>query len=242
MRTLKRYSIVLIVVAFVGCDNEDAFDCIKTVGDINHHELDLEGFNKIELIGDIQLYIENSETQSVLLATGDNLFPKIDLEVVDGQLTISDNNKCTWARDYGNTVVTVKSNGISLIKNSGSRDVVSIGTYNIDKELYLISQNASGDYYLDVSGNYLNISSNKVSNFEITGSLEKLYVGFYSGHGRFEGQNLTANTVSIFHRGANDILVKPTLLLDGSIESFGDIVVYGQPEVVDIEYNGKSVV
>ena len=95
---------------------------------------------------------------------------------------------------------------------------------------------------MDVSGDHLKISSNKVSNFYIQGQLSNLTVGFYSGQGRFEGENLVVNSVNVFHRGSNDIIVKPMQSLSGSIESYGNIVVHGVPDVVDIEYNGTGQV
>ncbi|MDH5365796.1 MAG: DUF2807 domain-containing protein [Cyclobacteriaceae bacterium] len=237
-----RYIVLLITVSFWGCDNENAFDCVKTVGDFSTYEIALPSFTEIEIIGDISLQIENSIEQSVSLTTGQNLYPKIDLKVVDGKLTVADNNDCSWVRKYGNTTLHIKSNNITSIKNSGSRNVNSIGTYNIANNLYLISKNASGDYYLDVTGRELRISSNKVSNFYINGSIEKLFVGFYSGQGRFEGTDLIANNVNIFHRGSNDMMVNPQLLLTGSIEAFGNLIVTNVPDSVNIIQNGPGQV
>lgn len=242
MNALKRYFILLIIPAFAGCDDENAFDCVKTVGSITSYELKVSEISAVEVIGDIQVTIENGVEQRITLTTGENLYPKIDFEVIDGKLFVTDNNKCSWVRKYGNSKLIIKSDNIASIKNSGSRDVRSVGTYNFTGELTLTSQNTSGDYHLNVNGGQLNISSNKVSNFYITGNLNQLNVGFYSGQGRFEGKNLTVNSVNVFHRGSNDIIVNPVHSLSGSIESYGNIVVYGMPDAVEIEQNGVGQV
>lgn len=240
MTILKRYTFLLFIILLISCNDENAFDCVKTVGNTSTYTIDLPSFNEIEIIGDIQLYLENSTDQIVSLTTGENLFPKINFEVVDGLLTVSDNNRCNWARKYGNTILTIKSNNITAIKNSGSRDINTIGTYNYSGKFTLTSVNASGDYYLNIKGDMLRISSNKVSNFYINGTVDDLFVGFYSGQGRFEGEKLYATSVKLFHRGSNDIIVKPLETLTGSIESFGNIVVHGQPSLVDVEQNGEG--
>lgn len=242
MTRLKRYFILVIIGSFLGCDNENAIDCLKTVGDFTTYEIEHSAFTEIEINGDIALNIENSIEQSVSLTTGQNLYPKIDFVIVDGKLTISDNNDCSWVRKYGNTTLHIKSNNITSIRNNGSRDVNSVGIYNIENSLFLFSKNASGDYYLDVTGRELKISSNKVSNFYINGSIEKLFVGFYSGQGRFEGADLMVNNINIFHRGSNDMIVYPQLLLTGSIEAFGNLIVMNGPDSVNIIRNGSGQV
>jgi len=238
----KRYIsyIILLSILLISCDDENAFDCVKKVGDISTYEIILPEFNKIEIIGDITLNIENDINQSVSLSTGQNLYPKIDFEVVDGKLTVSDKNYCTWVREYGNTTLHIKSNNITSIKNSGSRSVNSVGVYTIDNSLTLFSKNASGDYYMDVAGKELKVSSNKISNFYINGEIEKLFVGFYSGQGRFEGANLITKNIKVFHRGSNDIIINPQLLLTGSIEAFGNLIVMNTPDSINIVKNGKG--
>lgn len=242
MKTIKQYLFLSTLFLFLGCDDENSFDCFKTVGDIQTYTVELPDFNEVEIIGDIELYIENSITQEVSITTGQNLYPKIKFTVENGRLTISDDNKCIWARKYNNTSVTIKTNNLTEIKNSGSRDVHSIGTYNIDTELFLFTKNAGGDYYLDVSGNQLRVSNNKTSNYFITGSIQKLMVGFFSGHGRFEGAKLNANTVDVFQRGSNDIMVKPKEYLHVKVESFGNVLVYNKPLTEEIELNGQGKV
>jgi len=82
-----------------------------------------------------------------------------------------------------------------------------------------------------------------VSSFYITGQTENLYIGFFSGSGRFEGENLTAQNVEVFHRGSNNIIVNPQLSITGALYSTGDLVSVNRPETVEVEefYTGRLI-
>ncbi len=66
--------------------------------------------------------------------------------------------------------------------------------------------------------------SNNLSFYYIDGVVETLYVGFYSGSGRFEAENLIAQNVIIFHRGTNDVIVNPQQSLTGELRGTGDLI------------------
>ena len=70
-----------------------------------------------------------------------------------------------------------------------------------------------------------------------------MFVGFFSGSGRFEGENLIAQNVEISHRGSNDMIVNPILSLTGIIRGTGDVIVINQPPLVDVEeiYIGELI-
>ena len=60
---------------------------------------------------------------------------------------------------------------------------------------------------------------------------------------RFEGENLIAQNVSVFHRGTNDMIVNPQQSITGSILSTGNVISVNQPPIVDVEevFNGRLI-
>ncbi|MCK5400371.1 MAG: DUF2807 domain-containing protein, partial [Flavobacteriaceae bacterium] len=100
-----------------------------------------------------------------------------------------------------------------------------------------------GDFRLDVNLITLRIVTNNISTFYITGQTENLNVGFFAGAGRFEGENLIAQNVNIFHRGSNDMIVNPQESLTGELRSTGDLISVNQPPVVTVEqfYTGRLI-
>ena len=98
-----------------------------------------------------------------------------------------------------------------------------------------------GDFKLQVNTQNLRVVGNNISSFYISGVTQKLYVGFFSGTGRFEGGDLIAQEVDVYHRGTNDILVNPQVSITGEIRSTGDVIAFNQPATISVEefYNGR---
>ena len=81
------------------------------------------------------------------------------------------------------------------------------------------------------------------STFYIDGSVEFLFVGFFSGSGRFESADLIAQNVDVNHRGSNDMVVNPQLTLTGVLRGTGNLISVNEPPVVDVErlYTGQLI-
>ncbi|HBS12282.1 MAG TPA: DUF2807 domain-containing protein, partial [Flavobacteriaceae bacterium] len=54
---------------------------------------------------------------------------------------------------------------------------------------------------------------------------------FYAGVGKFNGENLMAQNVNLFHRGINEIIVSPTQQLTGEIRSSGNVISVNKPPI-----------
>jgi hypothetical protein len=80
-----------------------------------------------------------------------------------------------------------------------------------------------------------------LSFFYLDGPVENLFVGFYSGSGRFEGENLVVQNADIYHRGSNDMVVNPQLSLTGQLLGTGNLISVNEPPLVDVEriYTGQ---
>ena len=77
----------------------------------------------------------------------------------------------------------------------------------------------------------------------MSGQTNNLIVNFYEGNGRFMGENLNAKEVKIFHRGTNDIIVKPIDLITGKLYSTGNLILKNTPPIVDVQqyYQGRVI-
>ncbi len=85
--------------------------------------------------------------------------------------------------------------------------------------------------------------SNNISSFYISGQVVDLFIGFYSGAGRFEGENLEAQNIDVYHRGSNDMVVNPQQSLTGELRGTGDLISLNSPPIVEIEqlYTGQLI-
>jgi len=232
---MRSYLTILVIVIFTSCNDEGAPGCFKTTGDILEYNIELEEFTSIDVRNNFNVTIEQGSVQRVKLTSGANLRGNISLEVMGDELIIQENSKCDWVRDYGNFNVHIVTPQLSQIRSSGGGVISSKGTLQFNNRLVLISELFTADFRLDVDLPGLVITNNDLSNYLITGEVSKLNVGFYAGDGRFDGSDLVAETVVVFQRGTNDMIVNATQSLTGEIRSTGNVIYCQEPPILDVQ-------
>ncbi|WP_281846864.1 head GIN domain-containing protein [Olleya namhaensis] len=234
---MKKILLILTTVFLLGCNSENAPDCFQSAGDIIQQDIEVDLFTKILVYQNVELFVEQGLTQKVVLETGENLLNDTQVYVENGQLILKDNNGCNLTRDYGVTKVYVTTPNLTEIRNSSAFDVNSIGMLNFS-ELRLLSEDYNGEYYnvgnfnLEVNCTNLAVVINNVTTNILVGSTQNLSVNHASGDGRFEGRNLIAQNVTIYHRGSNDIIVNPQVSLIANLVSTGDVIAVNTPSTV----------
>ena len=247
---MKRIFILVFLVGLIGCNSDSAWDCIKTEGSITQESLVLPGFTKIETGKGVQLIVEQGVEQKVILETGENLRSDVKVYVKDSVLHAEETFSCNYVRDYAVTKIFVTSPNITQIRNGSAFTVESSGVLSYPN-LSLLSEDSdiqgdiytNGDFKLQLDVENLSIVSNNISNFYITGTAEKAFVGFYSGSGRFEGKNLIVQELRIYQRSTNKMFVNPQQSIKGEIRGIGDVISYYQPALVEVEeyYTGELI-
>lgn len=233
----------------VACNSEDASDCFQTEGNLLQQEVTVTAFERILVNRDIELIVKEGLEYSVIIETGENLLNDVLAIVVDNQLQLTDNNSCNYVRDYDITKVYVTTPNLKEIRNSSQYEVSSDGVLTFP-ELSLISEDFNapgsftvGDFRLQVAIEDLDIVSNNISSFYISGTVSNLDIGFFSGAGRFEGENLIAQKVNVYHRGSNDMIVNPQVSLSGELRGTGDLISVNEPATINVEqfYTGMLI-
>ena len=235
-----RHTLFVTVSAFLfGCDSENSFDCTRTAGSTVQKEINVPSFDRILVNENLQLVIRQDTTYSVVVETGSNLVNDVTAEVLGGRLVLTNAVTCNWIRDYGDTRVFVTAPNITEIRSSTQWDVRSEGTLSY-LSLAIISENfnmdsvASGNFYLTLHTETFNVLFNNLSNCFVSGNTVDLRVNFPGGNGRFEGAELSAERVSVFHRGSNDMIVNPLQRIEGEIFGPGHVRAVNRPEEVEV--------
>jgi hypothetical protein len=245
---MKRLIYSLLVLVFA-CNSEDANDCFQTSGDIIQETVDISNFERILVNRDVELIIKDAPDYKVTIETGENLINDVKAEFIGNQLVLTDSNSCNYVRDHGITKVYVEAPNLTEIRTSSQYDISSDGVLNYES-LILYSEDFNGgseftvgDFRLTVNAVNLDIYSNNLSFYYIDGEVEELFIGFYSGAGRFEAESLIAENISVYHRGSNDMIVNPQLSLTGELRGTGNLISVNQPEVVEVEriYTGQLI-
>lgn len=244
-----RKLIYILTVIIFSCDSEDANNCIQTAGNIIQSEVEVADFERILVNRDIELIITEAPEYKVTIETGENLINDVKAEVMGNRLVLTDNNTCNYVRDYGITKVYVEAPNITEIRNSSqyevsSNSVIRYPTLNLISEDF--NENIEftvGDYNLTIDNQNLGITSNGLASFYMDGSTENLNVNFFAGDGRFEGEDLVAQAVTIYHRGSNDMIVNPIESLSVELRGTGNVIATNEPPIVQLEqfYIGQLI-
>ncbi len=246
---MKKIIYIVITTLCFACDSENANDCFQTSGSLIQQEVEVTNFEKILVNRDVELILKQDDEHTVIIETGENLINDVTVEVVGNELQLTDDNNCNFVRDFGITKIYVTAPNIREIRSSTQYDISSDGILNYE-ELVLLSEDFSapdsftvGDFRLIVDTERLRITANNISSFYISGQTENLNVGFFAGSGRFEGENLIAQSVIISHRGSNDMIVNPQQSLRGLLRGTGDLISVNEPPIVDVEqlYTGRLI-
>lgn len=248
---MKKIIYILVTLVLISCNGENVPDCLQNAGPIVQRDVSVATFDKITVFERIELIIKDEPDQKITVETGEYLLNEIEVKVEDGRLTLRNNNGCNLTRDYGITKVYVSSPNLTAIRQSSGLTVSSDGVLNYDS-FTLLSEDfnapdglyhTDGDFDLQVNSNSITIVTNDITNIFMSGSVENISIRFFSGDGRFEGQDLIAQNVDFYHRGSNDIIIDPQQSLTGDILSTGDVISLNQPPVVEVveHYTGRLI-
>ncbi|WP_456420537.1 head GIN domain-containing protein [Lutibacter sp.] len=237
---MKKLAYISCFILLISCNKENVNNCLQTAGEIVQQEITVDTFDKILVNKRVELIITDGPIQKVVIETGKNLLPDIEVKVENKQLILTNNNTCNIFRDYGLTKIHVTSPNINTIRNASEQRVISNGTLTYPL-LYLRSSGekkkflATGDWHLTIENEKVIVWGNGVANFYINGSSNNLDIGFTDGDTRFEGENFIVQNIDVKNVSSNDIIIYPVQSLTGSIHSVGDVISYNKPPIVDVE-------
>lgn len=247
---IKKLTYLIVIISMLSCSSEDANDCFQNAGTTIQKTIMVSDFERILVNRNVELILKEAPNFSVIIETGENLINDVEAIVIDKQLQLIDNNTCNLVRDYGTTKMYVTAPDLKEIRSSTQFDVSSNGVLNFT-DLTLVSENSNqteaftiGDFRMQLNTTNLFVVANNLSSFYISGTTENAVIGFYSGIGRFEGRNLIAQNVRIYHRGSNDIIVNPIQELKGDLYGTGDLISVQTPPLVEVvqHYQGRLII
>ena len=247
---MKKIILLLsVLITFVSCEKPS--ECVESTGDMTSRTVAVSPFTRIKAYRGIAIEITQGPDYSLRIESGKNLIDNIEVTQVDNQIILKDNTTCNWLRDYGQTTIYITAPNIEEIYSKTDRDIRSNGvlTYpnltvrSVDKNGDGETGAGTGDFYLTVNNTLLDIESNNVSRFYLSGTTTNAVFNFWAGDSRIEGENLSVQNISVYHRGSNDMIVKPIQQITGTMVSTGNIILKNNPPIVNVQqlYQGHII-
>jgi hypothetical protein len=228
--------ILLAAVTFTSCIRITGF---SGSGNLATQERNISGIKSVSVSAGMNLYIEQSGSESLRIEADDNVIPKILTEVKDGNLVIKYK---PWLFGFGG--INVKS-PVNIYLTVADIDAISASsgaylessTINTDSLKITLSSGSSGKVEIEVSGLIVDLSSG--SNLEIEGTAEQQEADLSSGvkYDAYDLKSLQA-TLDVSSGAVADINVSERLDVD--ISSGATVRYIGTPKIVsDISSGGN---
>ncbi len=224
--------------AFPACfididDDDDWFGCIDGQGPLESRELILSnGIEGLDLRISATVFISQGD-QKIVVEGKPNVIDELELDVNNGVWAI-ETDRCV--RDIGDMKIFVTIPDITLLKISGSGDIVSEDFLNTDDIVLQIFGSGNIDLGLNSDDIEAKISGSGAMNLE--GDADHLDLRI-EGSGDFNAFNLTTNTMDVNISGSGDADVRVLNELDVRISGSGDVRFKGNP-VLNVSISGSG--
>ncbi len=245
----KIFILLSFLLVFISCEKPS--ECYESTGDIVTRTIPVNPFTRIKVYRGIAVVITQGPEYKVEIKSGSNLINNVSVTQNDDQLVLSDNTTCNWLREYGETTIYITTPNLEEIYSKTERNISSNGVltyptlriFALDKDGDGEEGAGTGDFYIAVNNNQLVIENNNVSRYFISGTTNEANLNLYAGDGRIDASNLTAQTIKVYHRGSNDMIVRPIQSITGKMVSTGDIILKNNPPIVDVQqlYQGHVI-
>ena len=245
----KIFILLSFLLVFISCEKPS--ECYESTGDMVTRTIPVNPFTRIKVYRGIAVVITQGPEYKVEIKSGSNLINNVSVTQNDNQLVFADNTTCNWLREYGQTTIYITTPNLEEIYSKTERNISSNGVltypairiYALDKDADGEEGAGTGDFYIAVNNNQVVVENNNVSRYFISGTTNEANLNLYAGDGRIDASNLTAQTIKVYHRGSNDMLVRPIQSITGKMVSTGDIILKNNPPIVDVQqlYQGHVI-
>lgn len=195
----------------------------------------LSEFDTLYVNNNIDITLVKSDSNYIVITTGENLMKNIVSDVNMRALTVRNDNNLNWIRSYDHPLraeIHYNTN-ICLIKYNSVSPLVSEGCLNKDTisrfELDIVD--GSGDIDIEIYCDSLFLTTEHGTN-KTTVRGKSIYTHIlHDFFGPVHTENLVTEQAEIHNRSSNDIYVNCTGKLRANIYDLGNIYYVGSPHI-----------
>jgi len=225
------FFLLLIILVIASCSKDNRWDCLKRTGDISFKTENLQAFSILTLEDQFQVEIILDTIDKIIIEGGKNLLPLISCNVNEGNLSLKNNIRCRWARDYDKQKIKVKlyTRNLTGIYIKDKCEITSESVICSNNFFIEVMQNivASANLKLQVSSfNFMQHSG--TGKYVFIGSAENAYF-FIKGTGYIYAENLQSDYVHVVNKSTGNVYVNALKKLYVEFTGKGDVYYSGAP-------------
>ncbi len=229
MTTLTKIIVsTVMAILLLSCNMDLNLTSISGNGNVVSIERTIDAsYSEIEVGRGLDLYLTQSDTESLTIQADENLHDVIITEVENNVLKIYTNENIN-----SSSAQKVKLNftNVSKIESYGGADVFSTNTISVDQ--LALEASSGSDMDLDVRTKTLDAQSSSGADLVLSGNTDKLFLKSNSGSD-IDASKLEADVCNAYANSGSSIALKAKNKLYATASSGGDIIYYGSPKLVE---------
>ncbi len=239
------FGMILLLAISVSCKKAEDRTCSKTTGDETSMEIPLDEFDRLYLHEHLVYELIQDSTDKIVLSGGKNLLKHVSVNVSDGLLDVSNENRCNFLRSYKQKIkVEIHFTRLINIHFEGTEPLTNKGTLKFDWLTFLIRDGAgSVSLNMDAQQIYATISHGW-GDFTFSGTAQYVNLNIRSnGYCDLYGMDLT-DSATVVSNTQGDVKIKAQgIKLKAQTLSDGDIYYKGIPSILQFEKlsNGELI-
>ncbi|MBC8319467.1 MAG: DUF2807 domain-containing protein [Bacteroidetes bacterium] len=233
--------IILLLTFLPSCKKGGVSDCFYSSGKLTMQERNIDDFNTILLKDNVNLILNKSENNGIVVEAGSNLVGGIKTEVnQNGVLEIRNDNQCNWIRSFESPInIHLNYVDFDTVEYRSIGDITNTDTLKTDSLWINVHEGAGKiDLKLDVLKLYASLHYGTAS-IVLSGTCGLSYV-YSASFGLIDMINLESNFIYVNNRSSNDIYLRVVTNLGATIENVGNIYYAGNPPIVTLNKIGSG--
>lgn len=242
MNWFNYFILIVLSCLFLGCKKQNERACFKTSGKLITRSVIKGDFSYLILHPYVEYELVQDSLNYVEITCGENLFPFIDIQVKDSNLTITNKNTCRFLRGYDKNVkAKIHINLLYNLYYDGSENLFSKDTIKASF-CTIMMQDAGGNINLNLKCKELSVKkSNALGILELSGKTNKAHYVNTSVN-KFDVSKLEVrDSIYFLNQGYGDMYLYTNLIdVYGRLENIGNVYFFGKPALTQVENIGKG--
>jgi hypothetical protein len=206
-------------------------------GNVVSEEREVSGFDEISVSTGINLFVEQTGQETLLVEAEDNILPKIESQVKNGTLLIR-----IKPMSFGGLNATEPINCYVTVEDISNIDASSGSNVNTDllkSDELIIDMSSGSNGYFEIDVDYLDLDISSGSKVEISGDADHQNADISSGS-QYDAGDLISKEAIIDVSSGSRAEINVTEDLEVDISSGSSVKYIGSPEVkTDISSGGS---
>jgi len=227
MKNLKCFLVIILTLGITACVDGQIRRTVYGNNQVVKKERDAGNFSGLRVSSGIDVYLKQTDDESIVVEADENLHEYIQTEIRDGILNVYTEANIREA-EMKRVYVTMRD--INSLKTTSAGDI--IGETPVKTEKLELSASSAGDIKLEVYAKEIEANISSSGDVTLTGEVDILDATLSSA-GDLNAFGLEVREAEVFASSAGDADISVSERLRARASSAGDINYRGNPKYID---------